>query len=72
MSAHSPRSASLQVLDLIQLLALDNPVKAPARAPEASGNWRLVWSQQAENANPLQKLGSSQVCASVGGTVGGR
>lgn len=25
-----------------------------------SGKWRLVWSQQAANASPLQKFGSSQ------------
>jgi hypothetical protein len=25
-----------------------------------SGTWRLLWSQQAENASPLRKWGSSQ------------
>lgn len=36
-------------------------VPAPARdAAAVSGTWRLVWSQQAESASPLQKWGSAQ------------
>ncbi|GAX78326.1 hypothetical protein CEUSTIGMA_g5768.t1 [Chlamydomonas eustigma] len=49
-----------KVLSLIQLLALDNPTKAPAKSEKAAGNWRLIWSQQAPNASPLQKFGSQQ------------
>ncbi len=50
----------LQVLALVQLMAVDNPTPAPARSPLASGRWRLVWSQQAETASALQKWGSRQ------------
>jgi hypothetical protein len=48
------------VLSLIELLQEQNPTPAPARSPLVSGAWRLVWSQQADNANPLQKWGSAQ------------
>ncbi len=50
----------MQVIDLIELMASESPIKAPARAAAAAGNWRLVWSQQAPNASPLQKFGSKQ------------
>ncbi|GBF92568.1 hypothetical protein Rsub_05182 [Raphidocelis subcapitata] len=50
-----------RVLSLIGILQTENPTRAPARATErVSGTWRLVWSQQAENASPLQKWGSAQ------------
>ncbi len=48
------------VLALLDQLQEDNPTRAPARSPLASGRWRLVWSQQAPNASALQKWGSSQ------------
>lgn len=34
---------------------------APAASPLAGGTWRLVWMQQGETANPLQKALASQV-----------
>ncbi|KAI8475801.1 MAG: hypothetical protein J3K34DRAFT_516979 [Monoraphidium minutum] len=49
-----------RVLSLIALMQTDNPTPDPARSPKAGGTWRLVWSQQAENASPLQKWGSQQ------------
>lgn len=51
---------STQVLGLISLLEQENPTPQPARSPLVSGTWRLVWSQQAEDASPLQKWGSAQ------------
>ncbi|GAQ90499.1 fibrillin family protein [Klebsormidium nitens] len=33
-----------------------NPNIAPAKSEALSGKWRLVWTSQARNANPLQKL----------------
>ncbi|PNW85211.1 hypothetical protein CHLRE_03g176350v5 [Chlamydomonas reinhardtii] len=48
------------VMSLVSLLEQDCPTPAPARSPLASGNWRLVWSQQAESASALQKWGSKQ------------
>lgn len=33
----------------------DGAVAAPAKSPLAQGVWRLRWSQQAADANPLQK-----------------
>ena len=33
----------------------EGAVAAPARSPTAQGCWRLRWSQQAADANPLQK-----------------
>lgn len=50
----------LQVLAVIEQLQQDNPTPKPARSPLVSGTWRLVWSQQAEDASPLQKWGSAQ------------
>ena len=32
-----------------------NPTEAPAESPLLGGKWRLVWSKQAESANPFQK-----------------
>lgn len=37
-----------------------NPTQRPAKSRLVSGTWRLLWSQQAEDASPLQKWGSSQ------------
>lgn len=34
---------------------------APAASPLAAGTWRLVWTQQGETANPLQKALAGQV-----------
>jgi hypothetical protein len=59
------------VVDLIQFASLDNPTKQPALSEKASGNWRLVWSQQAANASALQKFGSQQV-GGRGAAVGGK
>ena len=65
----APCPSLMQVISLIQLLALNTPIKTPARSPAAAGTWRLVWSQQAPNANPLQKFGSKQVeCTQSMGT----
>lgn len=50
-----------QVVDLVQFMALDNPTKTPARSSKTVAKWRLVWSQQAPDASPLQKFGSKQV-----------
>lgn len=49
-----------KILGLISLLEQENPTPQPARSPLVSGTWRLVWSQQAEDASPLQKWGSAQ------------
>jgi hypothetical protein len=49
-----------QVMSVISLLEEENPTPQPARSPLVSGTWRLVWSQQAEDASPLQKWGSAQ------------
>lgn len=49
------------MLSLVELMAVQNPTRAPARSPLAAGTWRLVWSQQAKTASPLQKFGSKQV-----------
>lgn len=47
-----------------RMLADDFQSAIPNPAQEVSavtGTWRLIWSQQANNANPLQKFGSAQV-----------
>jgi hypothetical protein len=49
-----------QILGTIALMEQSNPTNRPAKSRLVSGTWRLVWSQQAENASPLQKWGSSQ------------
>jgi hypothetical protein len=43
------------VLPLVGLLQTENPTPRPALSDKVGGTWRLVWSQQADNANPLQK-----------------
>lgn len=48
------------VLALISLLQQDNPTPEPARSLLTAGTWRLIWSQQAEDASALQKFGSRQ------------
>jgi hypothetical protein len=50
----------LQILSTIALMEQSNPTSRPAKSRLVSGTWRLLWSQQAENASPLQKWGSSQ------------
>jgi len=42
------------VLPLIGLMQTESSTPAPATSDRAGGTWRLVWSQQAENASPLQ------------------
>jgi hypothetical protein len=49
------------VLSLVGQMQTESPTAAPARSDAVGGTWRLVWSQQAENASPLQ----------VGGPGGG-
>lgn len=44
-----------------ELSASGRGVPAPARAPEAAGLWRLVWSEQAPDANPLQRALAGRV-----------
>ena len=51
---------ALQVTAIIEELAAVNPTPAPARSELTQGSWRQIWSQQAENASPLQRWGSSQ------------
>jgi hypothetical protein len=51
---------------VIEQLRQENPTPKPARSPLVGGTWRLVWSQQAADASPLQKWGSAQArCARV-------
>ena len=47
---------------LIDTLKGTSAVKEPAKDDVILGKWRLLWSQQAENANPLQKALAGQVC----------
>eukprot|EP00878_Enallax_costatus_P017340 GHUV01018212.1.p1 GENE.GHUV01018212.1~~GHUV01018212.1.p1 ORF type:complete len:155 (+),score=17.35 GHUV01018212.1:133-597(+) len=49
-----------KVLGLVALLEQENPTPRPARSGLVSGTWRLIWSQQSENASPLQKWGTKQ------------
>jgi hypothetical protein len=50
----------MQILSTIALMEQSNPTARPAKSRLVSGTWRLLWSQQAEDASPLQKWGSSQ------------
>ena len=50
---------------LIRELAQTNPTSAPAKSEAIKGTWRLVWTEQASNANPLQKALSGQVRIAV-------
>ena len=50
----------LQILSAVALMEASNPTQRPAKSRLVSGTWRLLWSQQAEDASPLQKWGSSQ------------
>ena len=50
------------VMRLVGLLQTENKTPAPARSAVAGGTWRLVWSQQAEDANPLQVRACVCVC----------
>ena len=38
----------------------ESPEQEPARSAAVNGTWRLIWSQQAETASPLQKWGTQQ------------
>lgn len=44
-----------KVLSLVEQLKGTSPSSAPAQDPVIEGTWRQIWSQQAEDANPLQK-----------------
>ena len=48
------------MLSLVERLQKENPTPSPATSPLAGGTWRLLWSQQAENASPLQRWGAQQ------------
>ena len=39
----------------IEELSGMNPTEAPARDPKLIGTWRLMWSKQADTANPFQR-----------------
>ncbi|KIY95935.1 putative plastid-lipid-associated protein 12 [Monoraphidium neglectum] len=56
------------VLSLVGLIQSENPTPQPAQSDRVGGTWRLVWSQQAENASPLQKW---WVAPGEGGRCGG-
>eukprot|EP00882_Tetradesmus_deserticola_P008847 GHRQ01009333.1.p1 GENE.GHRQ01009333.1~~GHRQ01009333.1.p1 ORF type:complete len:417 (+),score=153.00 GHRQ01009333.1:317-1567(+) len=49
-----------KILSMVALMEQSNPTPRPAKSRLVSGTWRLLWSQQAEDASPLQKWGSSQ------------
>ncbi|KAF6249504.1 hypothetical protein COO60DRAFT_1580714 [Scenedesmus sp. NREL 46B-D3] len=49
-----------KILGVVALMEQSNPTARPAKSRLVSGTWRLLWSQQAEDASPLQKWGSSQ------------
>uniref|UniRef100_A0A383VDN0 Plastid lipid-associated protein/fibrillin conserved domain-containing protein n=1 Tax=Tetradesmus obliquus TaxID=3088 RepID=A0A383VDN0_TETOB len=49
-----------KILSAVALMEASNPTQRPAKSRLVSGTWRLLWSQQAEDASPLQKWGSSQ------------
>jgi len=44
-----------KVLSLIDVLKGTSASSAPAQDPIIEGQWRQIWSQQADDANPLQK-----------------
>lgn len=44
-----------KVLSLVEQLKGTSASSAPAHDPVIEGTWRQIWSQQAEDANPLQK-----------------
>ena len=46
---------------LVKELSSKNPTTAPAKSDAIKGKWRLLWTEQASNANPLQKALSGQV-----------
>jgi PAP_fibrillin len=51
-----------RVKALIQELSGTSTETAPARSKVIQGKWRLLWTEQADNANWLQKRLSGQVC----------
>lgn len=44
-----------RVASLIQRLTGKSPVDAPSRDSIALGKWRLLWTEEGEKSNPLQK-----------------
>ena len=42
------------------LLEASNPTPEPAASDAVFGQWRLLWTQQAAGASPLQQWGSKQ------------
>lgn len=44
-----------RVLSLVEELKGTSATSTPAQDPIIEGKWRQIWSQQAEDANPLQK-----------------
>lgn len=51
-----------EVQELVEeLQAAGGGEASPASSPLAEGTWRLVWTQQGETANPLQKALANQV-----------
>lgn len=50
-----------RVKALVKELSANNPTNAPAKSDAIKGKWRLLWTEQASNANPLQKALSGQV-----------
>jgi len=50
-----------RVLQYVERLSGASAVADPARSPLIAGKWRLLWSQQADDANPLQKALVGQV-----------
>jgi len=54
-------SGASEATVLAKIEGMKNVTKAPARSPLAQEKWRLRWSVQADNANPLQKALANQV-----------
>lgn len=46
---------------MIEELQGRNEARKPAKDAVIQGQWRLLWSEQADDANPLQKALSGQV-----------
>eukprot|EP00245_Coleochaete_scutata_P005884 TRINITY_DN19859_c0_g1_i1.p1 TRINITY_DN19859_c0_g1~~TRINITY_DN19859_c0_g1_i1.p1 ORF type:complete len:431 (-),score=75.34 TRINITY_DN19859_c0_g1_i1:392-1684(-) len=53
-AANSGRNVEKAIEEIVPL----NPTAAPAASEMLPGKWRLIWSSQASDANPLQKLGT--------------
>ncbi|KAL4858473.1 putative plastid-lipid-associated protein 12 [Chlorella vulgaris] len=51
-----------EILQLVEeVVASGSGVAAPAASPLAGGTWRLLWTQQGDTANPLQKALADKV-----------